>query len=100
MGRRAPRSIGEALGRVRADLEPPSLLAAVQAIWAETVGAQISAVAHPVSERRGVITVHCADTVWAEELNMMREELLSRLQQRLTGPHPADLKFRYGRLES
>lgn len=99
MGRRAPRSISHALGHIRSGLEPPSLLAAVQAVWGEVMGPEITAISHPVSERRGVVTVHCSDTIWAEELSMMSEDLLARLAARLGTTSPADLKFRYGELK-
>lgn len=98
MGRRAPRSIAAALGKVRTGLEPPSLLAGVQSAWREVMGPEIAAVSQPVSERRGVVTVHCSDPVWAEELSLMEADLLARLAQRLGDASPRGLKFRFGSL--
>lgn len=94
MGRRAPRPLSAALTRVQDALEPPSLLAAVQAAWTPVVGDAIAAVAEPVSERDGVVTVRCADSVWAEELTLMAEDLVSRLRRRLDGPPNFELRFR------
>lgn len=98
MGRRAPRGIGEALSRVRAGLEPPSLIAAVQVAWPEAVGRQIAGVSRPISERHGIVTVHCSDAIWAEELTLMRETLLERLNSALTSGGVVDLRFRLGDL--
>lgn len=98
MGRRAPRSIADALGKVRADLEPPSLLGAVQAAWPEAVGPQVEAVTRPVSERQGQVTVHCGDAIWTEELTLMSETLLERLNASLSSGEVLALKFRVGDL--
>lgn len=96
MGRRRPRPIAEALGTFRANLQPPGLLGRLQAEWESVVGPAIAAVARPVSERDGVVTVHCADSIWVEELNLMRDDLLARLREALEGEAPLDLRFRLG----
>ena len=92
--RRAPRP---AAGALRAALEqaaPQTPLAAVQAAWEETVGEQIAAVARPVSERGSEVTVGCTDSVWAQELDLMQEQLLQRLRDRLGERAPRSLRFR------
>jgi len=92
--RRAPRP---AAGALRAALEgaaPKTALAALQAAWAETVGEQIAAVATPVSERDGEALVACRDSVWAQELDLMQEQLLQRLAERLGDQVPRRLRFR------
>lgn len=98
MGRRAPRSISGAIGRIRGELEPPSQLAAAQAAWPQLVGEAIAAVTRPVSERQGTLTVNCSDAVWAEELTLMREDLLERLRDGLGARAPTDIRFRTGGL--
>jgi predicted nucleic acid-binding Zn ribbon protein len=92
--RRAPRP---AAGALRAALEraaPKTPLAALQAAWAEAVGEQIAAVASPVSERDGEALVACSDSVWAQELDLMQEQLLQRLGDRLGERAPRRLRFR------
>jgi predicted nucleic acid-binding Zn ribbon protein len=92
--RRAPRP---AAGALRAALEgaaPKTPLAALQAAWAEAVGEQIAAVANPVSERDGEALVACRDSVWAQELDLMQEQLLQRLGERLGDQVPRRLRFR------
>ncbi len=69
-------------------------LAAAQASWAEVVGEQLAAVATPVSERAGTLTIECADAVWAQELDLMQEQLLERLRAQLGDRAPKALRFR------
>jgi predicted nucleic acid-binding Zn ribbon protein len=94
MGRRAPRPLSAALSQVQGSLEPPSLLAAIQANWRQVVGEAVAAVAEPVSEREGVVTVICADSVWAEELTLLAEDLTRKLREHLAGSPPVELRFR------
>ena len=66
----------------------------MQAAWSGVVGEQLSRVTQPVSERAGTLTVECADAVWAQELDLMQEQLLDRLREELGPLAPAALKFR------
>jgi predicted nucleic acid-binding Zn ribbon protein len=61
------------------------MLAAVQERWREAVGTAVAQEAEPVSERQGVVTVHCRSAVWAEELSMLAESLVERLNRDLEG---------------
>jgi predicted nucleic acid-binding Zn ribbon protein len=83
--RRSPRPLALALERVRDELAPATLLAQVQRIWAEAVGATIAAEATPTAERGGVLTVSCSASVWAQELDLMAPMLLARLNDLLPG---------------
>jgi predicted nucleic acid-binding Zn ribbon protein len=73
---------------------PKTPLAALQATWAETVGEQIAAVSSPVSERGEEVLVSCTDSVWAQELDLMQDQLLRRLGERLGEQAPRSLRFR------
>jgi predicted nucleic acid-binding Zn ribbon protein len=73
---------------------PKTPLAALQAAWEDTVGKQIAAVSSPVSERGGEVTIACRDSVWAQELDLMQEQLLQRLSDRLGEQAPRSLRFR------
>jgi predicted nucleic acid-binding Zn ribbon protein len=82
---------------MRAALEraaPKTRLAALQAAWVDVVGERIAAVADPVSERDGTVLVACRDSVWAQELDLMQEQLLQRLRDRLGDDAPDSLRFR------
>jgi len=95
--RRAPRPAAEAFRVARDRVAPKTGLAAVQAAWSEALGERLAAVAKPVSERAGTLTVECVDGVWAQELDLMQEQLLGRLREELGERAPQALKFRVGR---
>ncbi|HKA66794.1 MAG TPA: DUF721 domain-containing protein [Solirubrobacterales bacterium] len=92
--RRAPRQAAAAIRAARDRAAPRTGLAAVQAAWAGTVGEHLAAVATPVSERSGTLTIECADAVWAQELDLMQAQLLERLRDELGKLAPAALRFR------
>lgn len=92
--RHAPRPAAPALRAALQRAAPQTPLAAVQAAWAAAVGERIAAVAEPVSERAGTVTVSCADAVWAEELDLMQGQILARLRERLGDAAPKALRFR------
>jgi predicted nucleic acid-binding Zn ribbon protein len=76
--RLAPRPLAAALERVARGAEPATLLARVQAVWPEVAGPGLSGSAAPVSERDGVVTVACESAVWAQELELLGPDLLTR----------------------
>jgi len=92
--RRAPRQASEAFRAARELAAPQTGLASVQGAWAEAVGPQLAAVASPASERAGTLTIEVADSVWAQELDLMQEQLLQRLRAVLGESAPKALKFR------
>jgi predicted nucleic acid-binding Zn ribbon protein len=92
--RRAPRPAADALQTALRRAAPQTPLAAIQAIWASAVGEQLAAVAVPVSEREGTLTIECANAVWAQELDLMQETLLQRLREEVGGRAPQALRFR------
>lgn len=92
--RRAPRQASEAFRAARELVAPQTGLASVQGAWAEAVGPQLAAVANPVSERAGTLTIEVTDSVWAQELDLMQEQLLERLRAVLGESAPKALKFR------
>ena len=81
----APRSLGEALKGYRARIAPATLLGAVQEAWPEAAGDLIAAQADPVTEREGVVTVSCRTATWAQELDLVQEDLLAKLRGALAG---------------
>jgi predicted nucleic acid-binding Zn ribbon protein len=98
--RRAPRQASSAIRAARDRAAPRTGLAAVQAAWSQAVGERVAAVATPVSERAGTLTVECVDGVWAQELDLMQDQLLERLRDELGDRAPAALRFRLGRARS
>jgi len=92
--RRAPRPAADAFRAALQKAAPQTPLAAVQAAWATAVGEHLAAVAAPVSERDGTLTVECADAVWAQELDLMQDTLLQRLEAEVGDRAPRSLRFR------
>jgi predicted nucleic acid-binding Zn ribbon protein len=95
--RPAPRPAAEALRAALERSAPKTRLAAVQAAWEPAVGERIAAVTQPVSEREGAVVVSCSDPVWADELDLMQEQLVERLRERLGEQAPERLRFRADR---
>lgn len=73
-------------------LAPETMLADAQRAWPEAVGAAVAERAKPVSERAGVLTVACESSVWAQELDLMGEAILERLNERLDRGHITRLR--------
>jgi predicted nucleic acid-binding Zn ribbon protein len=72
-----------ALGRLAEELAPQTLLADVQRAWPAVVGSSIADQAAPTAERGGVVTVSCAASVWAQELDLMAPQLVAGLNDAL-----------------
>jgi predicted nucleic acid-binding Zn ribbon protein len=68
-----------ALSLLADELAPQTVLGDVQRAWPQVVGPAIAAQAQPVSERAGVVTVTCAASVWAQELDLMSVQIVERL---------------------
>jgi predicted nucleic acid-binding Zn ribbon protein len=81
--RAKPHALGETIRELRREAQPATLLAAAQASWRPAVGEQIAAQAQPVRERDGMITVECSAATWAQELDLLHDELLARLNSEL-----------------
>jgi predicted nucleic acid-binding Zn ribbon protein len=92
--RRAPRPAATAFQAALQKAAPQTPLATIQAAWTRAVGERLAAVATPVSERAGTLTIECTDTVWAQELDLMQETLLERLRAEVGDQAPQALRFR------
>jgi len=79
MSKVAPRPLALALEDLTSGLAPTTTLARVQEVWGRSVGPAIADAARPTAERDGVLTVTCTAAVWAQELDLMADELISRL---------------------
>ena len=96
MRRSAPRALSFAVTRVRDELMPATTLGRVQACWAAAAGEALERVSQPVSERGGLVTVACEDSMWASELQMLGPELLERLRAALPDLPELELRFKAG----
>jgi predicted nucleic acid-binding Zn ribbon protein len=84
--RRGPRPVGHALDAVTATLAPATLLAEVQRAWPDAAGAAFAAHSEPFRERDGEVYVACPEAVRAQELDLMSELVVDRLNQALGRP--------------
>jgi len=96
VSRSAPRPLSAALERLTSTLAPSTPLARVQAAWSAITGEAIARAARPSAERGGVLTVTCAAAVWAQELDLMADELIPRLNAALGEESIRELRCRTG----
>lgn len=96
MSRPSPRPLSLALDGLTAALAPATTLARVQQAWEQAVGTVIAEAGRPTAERDGLLTITCADAVWAAELDLMSSELVERLNETLGGELIRKLRCRTG----
>jgi predicted nucleic acid-binding Zn ribbon protein len=96
--RTQPRKISTALGQVLGDLGLDGATAAfrIAELWSEAVGADVAKHCRPVIVRAGVLEAEVDSSVWCQQLQMRRPELLAKLQATLGEDAPSDLRFRVG----
>jgi predicted nucleic acid-binding Zn ribbon protein len=86
MRRRGPRPVGHAIDALTASLAPATLLAEVQRVWPDAAGAAFAPHGTPFRERDGEVVVACPEAVWAQELDLMSELVVERLNTALGRP--------------
>lgn len=95
--RRDPVGVDSLLGRATRALAKgnDSVLASVRGAWPDATGPGTVNHAYPIRRSRaGVVTVACADAVWAQELDMRADELMERLAAIIGDPDAvAGLRF-------
>lgn len=64
--------------------------------WSESVGPDIAQHAQPVGLRGGVLEVTVDSSVWCQQLQLSRLEILAALRESLGDAAPEDLRFRVG----
>jgi predicted nucleic acid-binding Zn ribbon protein len=96
MSRLAPRPLALAIGALTDDLAPATTLGRVQRAWEQAAGPAVAGACRPTGERGGVLTVTCAEAVWAQELQLMGEDVVERLNEALGGPALKRLRCRIG----
>ena len=86
MRRRALTPISGALDALTARLAPATLLAEVQRAWPGAVGPMFAPYSEPWAERDGDLFVACPEAVRAQELDLMSELVIERLNRALGRP--------------
>lgn len=83
MRRTVPRPLSHALERIGEQLMPATLIAEVQHAWPAAAGEPFGRLCAPVSERDGVVRVACGAAVIAQELDLMSELVVDRVNEAL-----------------
>jgi len=96
MRRRAPQPIAIALAQLTERVQPLTKLAQVQRAWGEAVGPVIAGWGKPLSEKSGVVTIGCRDSITAHELDLQKTQILAKLAEDLGADFVTDLRFRVG----
>ena len=65
-----------------------------RAIWAEVVGPEIAAATYAETTRSGVLFVRVKSTVWANELIFYKQDILTKLNNRLGKGVLSDIHFK------
>lgn len=93
--------LGDALARALPglDLAQRRREGLAMAAWPELVGATTAARTRAVHVNRGVMVVKVASAAWANQLNLLKAQLLERLSQRVGPGVVADLRWRVGTLD-
>jgi predicted nucleic acid-binding Zn ribbon protein len=86
MRRRTPRPLSHALDALTASLAPATLLAEVQRAWPRAAGETFAPHSEPFAERDGEVLVACPEAVRAQELDLMSELVVARLNEALGRP--------------
>ena len=92
-GSGGPRKLGGAFDRFVSERAPETLLAEVQAAWPAVCGPQIAARAEPVAERDGRVTIACESGAWAQELELMGDQLRTRIDAAIGADKVTGLRF-------
>jgi len=90
------RPLSTAFEGLSSTLAPATTLARVQEIWERAAGAAVAVAAYPTAEREGVLTLTCVAAVWAQELDLMANELIARLNAALDSEMVRELRCRTG----
>jgi predicted nucleic acid-binding Zn ribbon protein len=96
VSRLAPRPLAEALSELTGRLAPASTLGRAQELWSDVAGAAIAEHATPVAEHDGVLTVSCEASVWAQELDLMADDLIAALNAAMGSSAIRELRCRTG----
>ncbi len=96
MRRGPPKPLGDSIRALRTEVQPQTPLAALQAVWPDAVGARIAAEARPVRERDGTVTVECRAATWAQELDLLHDELVERVNAALGADRVTRLRMVVG----
>jgi len=91
-------AVGAVLGGVLDDLGLEGVQAAfrVGECWEQAVGPVIAEHCRPIALRHGVLEAEVDSSVWCQQLQLQRPQILTALRDVLGDEAPSDLRFRVG----
>ncbi len=97
-GRRDPRPLGALVPRVLADLgmADTNAILRISECWETAVGPAVARHCRPATLRHGVLEATVDTSVWCQQLQLRRPEILAALRRELGEAAPADLLLRVG----
>lgn len=66
--------------------------------WNSIVGAEISKKTKPAGVKRGVLNVLVESSAWMNELQLMKPEIMAKIENRFGRNRIRDIKFSLGRI--
>ena len=90
--RKPPGKLDDALRHVLQRIDPDRRVELFR-VWAAEVGAAVAARAQPAAFRDGVLSVRVSSAAWMQELQFAKEEIRTRLNQRLGAEVVRDVYF-------
>ena len=69
---------------------------AIQRVWSEVVGEEVARRSRPDRLRNGRLQVIVGDTVWLQQLSMLKPQILARLEAHLGTPVVREIFFTVG----
>ena len=99
MRRSRPQPIGDVLQKVVRQLEQAKGGDAQKlfALWPKIAGKKIAQHARPISLRKGLLRVLVDDSAWFYQINLQKQALIDKLQQRLGKAAIQNIQFRIGK---
>ncbi len=95
---REPVAVGTVVGRVLGELGMEAAAAAyrIGQHWEDIVGTEAARHSRPVGVRGPVLEAEVDTSVWCQEIQLRRSEILDALRQLLGEDSPSDLRLRVG----
>ena len=93
-------SVGSVLEVMAARLGIKKQLKRAQVIneWGDIVGAKIAAETKPDHVRGVILFVSCSGPVWAQQLTLLKPQILKKIREKVGPGIVVDIRFRTGRI--
>ena len=96
--RKEPVAIARVMSRLLDELglEDAKAVYELAQRWEEAVGPEVARHCRPIGVRQGVLEASVDSSVWAQQLQLRRPEILQALRRTLGEGAPTDMRFRMG----